>query len=116
MKVLLDRNIPIQLKGFLKDHVVVAAREKGWDRLRNGELLSSAEEAGFEVFLTGDQGIPYQHTLGERRLGFVVLTRTRLRLVLAHGQLIGQAIANAAPGTLQVLVIRDEPPQVRALE
>lgn len=109
MKVLLDHNIPVQLKNLLKEHTVISAREMHWDRLRNGELLSSAEEAGFEVFVTGDQGIPHQHTLHTRRLGFVVLTRTRRKLVIPCAELVQQAIATAMPGSMQVVVVPDEP-------
>ena len=108
MKVLLDHNIPLQLKRALTNHSVTAAREMGWDRLRNGELLASAEQAAFEVFVTGDQGIPYQHDLKARRLGFVILTNTRRRLVLLHCERIEQAIGNAVPGSLQLLAIPDE--------
>jgi hypothetical protein len=31
----------------------------GWDRLSNGDLLTAAEQAGFEVLLTTDQNIPH---------------------------------------------------------
>jgi hypothetical protein len=35
----------------------------GWEQLSNGVLLQSAEEAGFDLFLTTDQGIRYQQNL-----------------------------------------------------
>jgi len=40
-------------------HVVEEARARGWDTLRNGELLDAAEAAGFEVVVTTDRNIRY---------------------------------------------------------
>jgi hypothetical protein len=36
----------------------------GWNGLKNGRLLTQAQ-AQFDIFLTLDQGIPYQQNLGE---------------------------------------------------
>jgi hypothetical protein len=36
-------------------------------------LLSKAEDAGFSVFLTGDQNLEFQQNISKRRLGVVVL-------------------------------------------
>jgi hypothetical protein len=46
----------------------------GWDRLSNGQLLSAAEERGFELLVTTDQGIRYQHNLASRTISLIVLT------------------------------------------
>jgi hypothetical protein len=43
------------------------ARYAGLAGLKNGELLTAAETAGFEVFLTVDQGIEYQQNLLTRK-------------------------------------------------
>jgi hypothetical protein len=42
-------------------------------RLTNGELLTAAEEAGFDVLLTTDKNIQYQQNLTGRRIAIVVL-------------------------------------------
>ncbi len=49
MLVLFDQATPVPLRPFLKEHIVKTAWQQGWDRLRNGDLLRMAEDAGFEV-------------------------------------------------------------------
>jgi hypothetical protein len=49
MRVLFDSGTPRGVAGALPDHAVEEARSRGWDALRNGELLDAAEAAGFEV-------------------------------------------------------------------
>ena len=49
MKILFDQGVPAPLQRYLPLHDVSTAYEKGWSRLRNGNLLSAAEEEGFEV-------------------------------------------------------------------
>jgi hypothetical protein len=52
-----------------------------WPRgLKNGELLKSAEAAGFDVFLTADQGIEYQQNLNARTIAIVILRAKSNRL------------------------------------
>lgn len=48
-------------------------RYAGLAGLENGELLKAAETAGFEVFLTVNQGIEYQQNLIGRRLPIIIL-------------------------------------------
>ena len=49
------------------------AAQQGWDRLRNGDLLTAAEEAGFDILLTTDKNMRYQQNLAGRRIAVVVL-------------------------------------------
>jgi hypothetical protein len=58
MRVVFDNGTPRGLAAALSDHIVEEARSRGWDTLRNGELLGTAEAAGFDVFLTTDRNIP----------------------------------------------------------
>jgi hypothetical protein len=51
----------------------------GWDRLRNGLLLDTAQADGFEVFLTVDQGIPYQQTMIGRTIAVVVFVLPNIK-------------------------------------
>jgi hypothetical protein len=60
MQVLLDNGVPRGVAAVLKEHVVEEARDRGWDRLTNGDLLSAAEVAGFELLLTTDRNIRSQ--------------------------------------------------------
>ena len=77
MKVLFDNGVPNPLARSLAPHDVAFARRIGWHELRNGDLLKQAENAGFEVLVTTDKNMRFQH-----------ITR------------IVQAVENAAPGTL----------------
>ena len=47
MLILFDNGTPAPLRNALKDHIVVEATERGWDRLTNGDLIAAAEDAGF---------------------------------------------------------------------
>ena len=60
MRILFDKSAPYGLAHHLKGHVIATAKEHGWGRLENGDLLSAAEEAGFDVFFTADKTLRYQ--------------------------------------------------------
>lgn len=49
MHVLFDNGVPRGAASVLKGHVVEEARDRGWDRLTNGDLLRAAEAAGFDA-------------------------------------------------------------------
>jgi len=51
MLILFDNGTPAPLRHALKDHIVVEALERGWDRLSNGALIAATEGAGFEILL-----------------------------------------------------------------
>jgi hypothetical protein len=63
MLILFDQSTPAPLRLHLRDHTVTEARDRGWDRLVNGDLLNVAEAAGFDVFLTADKNLRYQQNL-----------------------------------------------------
>lgn len=54
---LLDANMPLQLTPFLRGVGVDvdSAIPRGWNQLRNGDLVSTAVQAGFDVLLTRDR-------------------------------------------------------------
>jgi hypothetical protein len=55
MLILFDQATPVPLRPFLKGHTIKTAWQQGWDRLKNGDLLTAAEEAGFDLLLTNRQ-------------------------------------------------------------
>ncbi len=73
MLILFDNGTPAPLRHALKNHQVVEAIERGWDRLANGELIAAAEAAGFELLLTTDKNLRYQQNIKGRKIAFVVL-------------------------------------------
>lgn len=82
MRILLDHNTPAPLRYALQGHQVETAYERGWAELTNGELLSAAELADFDLLITTDKGIRYQQNLAGRRLSLLVLSTndwTRIR-------------------------------------
>ena len=80
MRVLFDNGTPRGVATVLKDHVVEEARARGWDILRNGELLDAAEAAGFQVFITTDRNLRYQQNLTNRKIAVVILGKGRWTL------------------------------------
>jgi hypothetical protein len=69
----------------------------------NGELLSVAEEAGFDVLLTTDNNMAYQQNLTGRKIAIVVLSGNRWRLVQRVIRKIVAAINKAEPGSYTVV-------------
>lgn len=59
MKILFDQGTPVPLRRFLSDHVVDTAYEQGWSALTNGDLLSMAEQNGYDLLITTDQNLRY---------------------------------------------------------
>jgi hypothetical protein len=76
MLILFDHGTPRGLACALSEHTVVTAFEKGWDTLKNGELLRTAEENAVELLLTTDRRMQYQQNLAGRKIAIVVLTGT----------------------------------------
>src|SRR5450631_1835618 len=98
MRVLFDQGTPVPLRQALTNHVVSTAYELGWATLKNGELLRSAEERGFEVLVTTDTNLRYQQDLAVRQIAVVVLSTTswpRIRVVAEH---VASAVSSASVG------------------
>jgi hypothetical protein len=86
VRVVFDQGTPAPLRRAMPHHSIATAFELGWSTLRNGELLSAAEAAGFDVFVTTDTNLRYQQNLVTRQIAIVVLTSTswpRIRTVIA---------------------------------
>jgi Domain of unknown function (DUF5615) len=71
--VLLDEQLPRQLAGHLVGHDVRTVQQQSWSGFKNGALLTAAEQAGFDVFVTADRNLEYQQSFRGRKLGVVVL-------------------------------------------
>ena len=75
MKILLDDCLPLDFRHSFSDHEAhTTAQWAGLKGKKNGELLRAAELAGYEVLLTVDQGIPYQHNLAGQRLAIITIS------------------------------------------
>jgi hypothetical protein len=94
----------------LSGHTVHTAQSRGWDTLSNGELLSAAEGAGFELLLTTDRRIRHQQNLRLRRIALVVLTgSTKWSRDRQHAERIAAVVASATPGSCAEVEIPFEP-------
>jgi hypothetical protein len=56
VKVLLDGNIPHEMRHRLSPHEVFTARYLDLEDLDNGDLLAAAVSRGFDVVVTTDKG------------------------------------------------------------
>ena len=78
MQVLFDNGVPRGVASVLKEHVVEEARDRGWGRLTNGDLLRPAEAAGFEILVTTDRNIRHQQNLSKRVIAIVALREVEI--------------------------------------
>jgi hypothetical protein len=99
MRILFDHGTPAPLIPFLRGHVVTKARDEGWDRLVNSDLLKAAEEAGYEVLITTDKNIVSQQNLKDRNIAIVVLGNSQWRIVQRYVRRIAAAVKAIKPGS-----------------
>jgi hypothetical protein len=99
MRILFDQGTPAPLIPFLEGHLVTQAKDLGWERLVNGELLKAAEESRFEVLLTTDKNIATQQNLKTRAIAIVVLGNSQWRIVQRYVRKIAAAVDVATPGS-----------------
>jgi hypothetical protein len=78
-RILFDHGTPSGIARRLAGHHVTEAKELGWDKASNGDLLNAAE-AGFDVLLTTDKNIRYQQNLSGHEISMVVLSTRSGRL------------------------------------
>ena len=102
MKVLLDENLPHALRAQLPGHDVFTVQYLGWSGTKNGRLLIRAVNAGFDVMVTMDDGVPYQQNISTLRLAVIVLGAVSndmddLRPLMPR---LRRAIKSIKPGTV----------------
>jgi len=88
--------VPIRL--YLEKHTVRTAAQQGWDKLSNGDLLTAAEEAGFDILLNTDKNIRYQQNLAGRKIAIIVLGQQQWPQLEPHIQRVVEAVNAAKPG------------------
>ena len=67
MRLLLDECVSAGLRSYLAGHDCHTARYAGFAGLENGQLLTAAEAAKFDVVLTVDRGFEYQQIWDSER-------------------------------------------------
>ena len=99
MRILFDQGTPEPLIPFLQGHTITKAKDAGWDRLVNGELLKAAETAGFDVPVTTDKNMVSQQNLKTRSIAIVVLGNSQWRIVQRYVRKIAASVNAAIPGS-----------------
>ncbi len=99
MGIRFDQNAPFQLARYLEGHEITRAFDLGWDRFVNGELLSPAEEAVFNLLLTADKNLRYKQNLSGRKIALVVLGNSPWSFVQLHIPAIVAAVDGATEGS-----------------
>jgi hypothetical protein len=92
MRILFDQATPVPLRAFLEHHEVRTASQQGWDTLKNGDLLTAAEAAGFDLLLTTDKNLRYQQNLAGRHIAVVIIGRQQWPQLRPHVQRVVDAV------------------------
>ncbi len=79
MRVLIDACLPVKLQQHLSLEGTATVREKGWQRLKNGDLLTRAQRE-FDVLITMDKSIPSQQHLAKYSIGLLIVRAPSNRL------------------------------------
>jgi hypothetical protein len=99
MRILFDQGTPVPISRYLAGHLVGISADLGWERLRNGDLLIAAEQAGYELLLTTDKNLRYQQNLKERMIAIVVIGHSQWPALEPHVQRVVEAVNVAGPGS-----------------
>ncbi|MGB4773328.1 MAG: hypothetical protein WBP58_17825 [Chitinophagaceae bacterium] len=73
MKLLLDENLPKRLKLLFPSHEVYTVKEKQWNGIKNGELLSRMLVDQYDALLTFDKNMQHQQNFLKYSLAVFVL-------------------------------------------
>jgi hypothetical protein len=98
MRILFDQGTPVPLRNSLSGHEVDTVYEKGWSELANGELLQTAELAGYDVFVTTDQNLKYQQNLATRKIAIVVILTASWPKLKSHVEKLSELIVGVSAG------------------
>ena len=73
MRLLLDENLPKRLKLDFPDHEIFTVRDKEWNGIKNGKLLSLLLENDFDALFTFDKNLSYQQNFSKYTITVFVL-------------------------------------------
>jgi len=98
MKILFDQGTPAPLRQFLSGAEVTTATERGWSNLSNGELITAAEEAGFDAIVTTDRNLKYQQNLSTRTIAIAVVLQSAWPILKRRVDDVAGIITTLQPG------------------
>jgi hypothetical protein len=103
MKILLDENLPKQIKQDFGDgYVVKTVRDMGWLGKKNGELLGLIVLNCFDFFVTNYRNLRYQQNLDPFELKVFLLKAVNNRKETLRA-LVSKIINQIKEGNLQKL-------------
>lgn len=117
MKILLDHNLDRRLKNHLIEYKTATVQEQGWTDVLNGELLTLAEENGFDILLTADANIKNQQNLSNRKISILILRAFNNRLA-THAEMIEaihEALLKIKPGEIVEVLHKDVSERLREI-
>jgi predicted nuclease of predicted toxin-antitoxin system len=98
LKILFDEGVPRQLRRLMAERQITMVEEAGWKGIKNGRLLQLAEENNFDVLVTADQQLKYQHNLKGRKIAIIVLPYNRRKWMPLLVPKLAVALDNVQPG------------------
>lgn len=93
------KGTPVPIRRYLAGHIVGISADLGWERLRNGDLLAVAEQAGYELLLTTDKTLRYQQNLKGRVIAIAVIGHSQWPTLEPHVQRVVEAVNVAVSGS-----------------
>jgi hypothetical protein len=97
VRILFDQGVPVPLRKKLTGHEITTCKEKGWDQITNGDLITEAETL-FDVFVSTDQNLKYQQNLKNRKIAILILPTTSWRKLEQNAATIKSALDTLNPG------------------
>lgn len=76
MRLLLDENLPKRLKNDFEGHEIFTVRDKGWNGIKNGQLLKLMLADGFDALLTFDKNLQHQQNFSKYTIAVFVISTT----------------------------------------
>jgi hypothetical protein len=109
VNILFDQGTPAPLRRQIVGYTIDTVYEHGWSVLKNGALLSIAEQSGNDLLVTTDQQLRYQQNLAGRRLAILVLLTTSWPRIRLRVDAIHAMIDSLTPGDYQEMAFDQAP-------
>jgi hypothetical protein len=109
MRLLLDENPPKQLKQDFAEYEIFTVRDKGWNGIKNGELLKLMLADGFQALLTFDKNLQHQQNFEKYTLTVFVLNAkiNQYRILTKLSEQV-KAILDAGNVAIEPIIIRQD--------
>ena len=105
MRLLLDENLDWRLRHDLPGHQVESVPLIGWAGIENGELLTKAVDARFDVLVTMDSNMMHQQNIAKYPIAVIALRAPSNRLADTRPLMpaLLALLPNAGSGTVTFL-------------